>query len=91
MEYPIEKGQRMLVRPNNFESFKSYAHQVVVLFEVKSTENGIIAHCSYYDDSTGEQRLDIPLFLLWRIADDEDLLALHEAFIQSRKLPYKEL
>ena len=85
MEYPIESGQRMLVRPNNFPKYAEYAHLVICLGTVESTKEGIIAKkCSYFDDEKGCQYLDIPLFLLWRIADEENLLAVHESYIQSK-------
>ena len=86
MEYPIESGQRMLVRPNCFGKYADYAHYVVCLGEVVSTVEGIIVkNCSYVNDEHLTQYLDIPLFLLWRIADDEDLLEMHEIYIHSKK------
>lgn len=85
MDYPIEPGQRMLVKPNRFEKYADFAHTVVCLGEVESDKNGIIAkRCSYVDNEHLTQYIDIPLFLLWRIADDEDLLEKHEIYIHSK-------
>lgn len=88
LDYPIEPGQRMLVKPNGFGKYADYAHFVVCLGEVLSTDEGIIAKdCFYFDNEKGNhQYIDIPLFLLWRIADDEDLLEMHESYLQSKKL-----
>ena len=85
MDYPIESGQMMIVRPNRFENYCDLNYRVVVLDYVKSTNYGVIAHCYYYDDDKGSMSLDIPLYLLWRIADDEDLLEMHEKHLHSLK------
>ena len=85
IEYPLESGQMMIVRPNRFEEYSDLNYRVVALSQVESTESGIIAHCSYYDEEKGCILLDIPLYLLWRIADDEDLLEMHENYVHSIK------
>lgn len=84
--YPMERGQMMLVKPNRFEEYSDLNYRVVVLIQVNSTENGVIAHCTYYDEEKGSILLDIPLYLLWRIADDEDLLEMHENYMHSVKI-----
>lgn len=92
MEYPLEPGQRMIVRPNKFGNYADYGHYMVCLGEVVSTEIGIIAkNCSYVDDDHRVHMIDIPLFLLWRIADDEDLLEMHENYIHSKNLSRENL
>lgn len=84
MEYPIESGQRMLVKPNGFEQYCDFGHLVVCFGKVVSTKKGIIVKdCSYVDKEGFTEYIDIPLFLLWRIADEEDLLEAHEVFIYS--------
>ncbi len=85
-DYPLEKSQLMLVRPNSFGLYSRYAHFVVCLIEVASTDKGIIAKCYYVDDDHKIHEISIPLFLLWRIADDEDLLEMHEQYIHSKCL-----
>jgi len=84
MEYPLESGQRMLVKPNSFKEFADLSHTVVCLGKIQSGKNGIIAkRCSYVDEDHFTQYIDIPLFLMWRIADDEDLLEIHEIYVYS--------
>lgn len=85
IDYPLEPGQRMIVRPNAFGPYAEHGHRVVCLENVVSTQDGIIANCNYVDN--GEvYEVTIPFFLLWRIADDEDLLELHEKYVHSRKI-----
>lgn len=84
-DYPIEPGQLMIVRANNFGPYTKWSHLVVCLHQVVSSENGTMAHCYYMNDNK-ENPIAIPLFLLWRIADDEDLLEMHENFIHSKNL-----
>lgn len=84
-DYPLEPGQRMIVRPNNFGPFAEKGFMVVLIQKVVSTKKGIIAYCHYYKDQK-EYPLNIPLFLLWRIADDENLLELHENYINSKNV-----
>lgn len=85
--YPVEKGQRMLVRPNEFGRYGEHAHRVVGMGDVVSTERGIMAiNCTWVDDDHRLNYIDIPLFLLWRIADEEDLLSMHERYVHSKFL-----
>lgn len=84
-DYPLERGQQMLVRPNKFKEFADFGHQVMLLHEVKSTDEGIIAECSYLKEQK-EHYISIPFYLLWRIADDEDLLEMHENYIHGKKI-----
>ena len=87
MEYPIESGQLMLVRPNRFDKYTDYVHTVVCFGQVVSSKEGILVkNCSYVDDEHITQYIDIPLFLLWRIADDEDLLEMHEIYVHSTNI-----
>lgn len=84
-DYPLEPGQRMIVKPNAWGQYADYGHLVVCLGKVISTDKGIIAKdCSYVDDTHKVHTISIPLFLLWRIADDEDLLEMHENYIHSK-------
>ena len=84
-DYPLEPGQRMIIKPNAFGEYAELGFKVVLLHEVVSTEKGIIANCFYHQEQK-ELPISIPLFLLWRIADDEDLLEMHENYIHSKKL-----
>ena len=78
-DYPLEPGQRMIVRPNGFKAFTDLGHKVLCLGEIVSTKKGIIAKdCSYSVDNHPHY-ISIPLFLLWRIADDENLLEYYES------------
>lgn len=80
VDYPLEPGQRMIVRPNNFEKYKRLGHKVLGLGAIISTKDGIIAKdCSYEDEDQKLQYISIPLVLLWRIADDENLLEYYES------------
>ena len=85
IDYPLEQGQRMIVKPNKFGLYEDWGHRIVLLFNVISTEKGIIAYCHYYKEQR-EYSIEIPLFLLWRIADDEDLLEIHENYIHSKNI-----
>ncbi|MCW3077436.1 MAG: hypothetical protein JWO32_2045 [Bacteroidetes bacterium] len=84
-DYPLQYGQKMVVRSNSFGLYEQYAHRLVCLKEVVSTKEGIIAHCWYVENHQPVD-ISIPLFLLWRIADEEDLLEIHENFIHSKNL-----
>jgi hypothetical protein len=86
MDYSLGVGQRMIVKPNNFGKYADMGHRVLVLDKVISTEKGIIAKDCSYVDELRVHYIDIPLFLLWRIADKENLLDMHEAYIYSINL-----
>lgn len=86
MEYLLEQGQRMVVKPNTFGKYSDWGHKVIVMDKVSSTEKGTFARCSYVDEDLRIHYVDIPLFLLWRIADDEDLLEMHENYLHSINL-----
>lgn len=85
IDYPLEPGQKMIVRTNAFGPYAEYSHMLVLLHKVNSTESGVVADCFYIKDHK-EHPISIPLFLLWRIADDEDLLEMHENYIHSKNL-----
>lgn len=90
MEYPIEPGQRMIIKTNRLPLFEKLSHKVICLGKVKSTKNGIIAKkCTYVDENHLSHYIDVPLFLLWRIADDEDLIEMHETYVNSKYLANK--
>lgn len=83
--YPLVYGQKMAVKSNSFGPYEKYAHKLVCLKEVVSSEKGIMANCWYVKDHMVYD-ISIPLFLLWRIADDEDLLEIHENYKHSQNL-----
>jgi len=86
IEYPLEPGQRMIIKPNYFPEYAELAHLVVSLGDVKSTKEGIIVKDCMYMEEHRAKYLDIPLVLLWRIADEEDLLEMHEVYMQFKNL-----
>jgi hypothetical protein len=86
IDYPLEPGQRMLVRTNSFGPYSEYSHMLVTFHKVTSTNSGIMTICHYVDDFHKVHEISIPLFLLWRIADEENLLEMHENYIHSQNL-----
>ncbi len=79
-DYPLESGQRMIIRPNNFEKYSKLGHKLICLGKVISTKTGVVAkNCTWSDEENNLNYITIPLVLLWRIADDENLLEYYES------------